>query len=56
MRAGPMIVATERTQVIVEAPFIEYDHMIQTLTADRANDSFDICSCHGDRGAALTSV
>ena len=37
-----MIVATERTQMKTEAAFIEYDDVIQTLTADRANDALDI--------------
>jgi hypothetical protein len=33
----------------------EYDHVIQALPSDRADEALDVAFCHGERGAVTTS-
>ena len=42
MRATPMIVSHERLKVLVQASFIEHNHMIEALTTYGADHAFNV--------------
>ena len=42
MCAAPMIIFEEPFEVLVQAAFVNYDHVIQALAANRADDSFHV--------------
>src|SRR5215469_17089677 len=44
VRATPMIIVCEVSEVAIQAGFTEYDHVIQALAAQRADHALDIGS------------
>ena len=42
VRASSMIVAHERLKVLMQAPFIEHDHMIKALAANGSDHALDV--------------
>ena len=44
VRATPMIIVHEFSEVAIQAGFTEHDHVIQTLTANRTDHPLDVCT------------
>src|SRR5215472_4952091 len=42
MSAPPMVIICIRRKVLVQGSLAEYDHMVQALAADRANQPFHV--------------
>ena len=58
VRATPMIIVREFSEVAIQVSFTEYDHVIQALPPNAADDPLDIGSLPGRprRGAESTCL
>ena len=56
VRSTPMIVLAVCREDAPEMRLVHDDHVIETLSPDRADQAFDVRSCHGLAGAETTSA
>jgi hypothetical protein len=56
MRSAPMIVTTVGREDASEVRLVDDDHVIETLSADRADQAFDVRILPRTRGAETTST